>query len=398
MNAHDLISQLSIISDPRQTWKVGHKLTDILLLTICGVIAGAEGWEEIEDFGHERLEWLKQYGDFEEGIPSDDTIARVVSNINPKQFQQCFIDWMNACHEAAKGDVIAIDGKTVRRSYDKSKKRGAIHMISAFSAANNVVLGQLKTEEKTNEITAIPELLKLLEIKGCLVTLDAMGCQRGIAQTIVSKDADYLLAVKGNQGKLEKAFDHHFSLDKLNQWEGDSFMTRETGHGRTETRMYFVSDLFDEFVNFSFDWPGMKTLGIALSSREIEGEVLDLNDVCIRYYISSAELTAEQLGKASREHWYKENKLHWKLDVAMREDECRIRRNDGAEVLAGLRHVAVNLLNNTKTFKAGLKRKQKKAALSTRYLSEVLAGQGLSLSCRGLFAARGGRLIMNEQL
>ena len=193
MNAHDLISQLSIISDPHQAWKVGHKLTDILLLTICGVIAGAEGWKEIEDFGNERLYWLKQCGDFEEGIPSDDTMARVVSNINPKQFQSRSIDWMNACHESGEGDVIAIDGKTVRRSYDKSKKRGAIHMISAFSAANNVVLGQLKTEEKSNEITAIPELLKLLEIKGCLVTLDAMRCQRDIARTIVNKEADYLL-------------------------------------------------------------------------------------------------------------------------------------------------------------------------------------------------------------
>ncbi len=314
MNAHDLISQLSIISDPRQAWKVGHKLTDILFLTICAVIAGAEGWGEIEDFGHERLDWLKQYGDFEEGIPSNDTIARVVSTISPKRFQKCFIDWMNACHKVSQGDVIAIDGKTLRRSNDKGKKRGAIHMISAFSAANNVVLGQLKTEEKSNEITAIPELLKLLEIKGCLVTLDAMGCQRDIAQAIVEKEADYLLAVKGNQGKLEKAFDHHFSLEKLNQWQGDSYMTRETGHGRTESRMYFVSDIFDEFVNFSFDWPGLKTLGIALSSREIEGELVSLDDVCIRYYISSAELTAEQLGKASREHWHIENKLHWKLD------------------------------------------------------------------------------------
>ncbi|MRI34318.1 ISAs1 family transposase [Endozoicomonas sp. OPT23] len=378
MKAFDLITQLSIISDPRQAWKVGHKLSDILFLMVCGVIAGAEGWEEVEDFGHERLDWFKAHGDLNEGIPSHDTIARVVSTINPKQFQQCFIDWMNACHQASDGDVIAIDGKTLRRSYDKSKKRGAIHMVSAFSAANNVVLGQVKTDEKSNEITAIPELLNLLEIRGCLVTLDAMGCQRDIAQTIVKKDADYLLAVKGNQGRLEKAFNHHFSIEKLNEWTGDSFMTRETGHGRTESRMYFVSDVVDEFVNFSFDWPGLKTLGIALSSRELEGELLSLDDICIRYYISSAELTAEQLGKASREHWHIENRLHWKLDVAMREDDCRIRRNDGAEVFAGFRHIAVNLLNNPKTFKADLKRKQKKAAMNTRYLAEVFAGQGIA--------------------
>ena len=362
----------------RQTWKVEHKLADILLLTICGVIAGAEGWEEIEDFGEERLDWLRQYGDFEQGIPSHDTIARVVSLIDPKPFQQCFIDWMKACHQQTQGDIVAIDGKTVRGSYDKSRRRGAIHMISAFSTANNVVLGQIKTAEKSNEITAIPELLKLLEIKGCLITLDAMGCQRDIAKTIVNKEADYLLAVKANQGRLHQAFEDHFPVITLQNWQGDSYMTKEMSHGRKETRLYVVSDLFDEFVNYSFDWSGMKSLGIALSFREIGDEILDIEDICIRYYISSAELTAERFAQAVREHWHIENKLHWKLDVGMREDQCRIRRGDGAELLAGIRHIALNLLNNTHSFKAGLKRKQKKAAMSTRYLGEVLAGQGLS--------------------
>ena len=378
MNTANLLEQLATITDPRQSWKVEHKLTDIMLLAVCGVIAGADGWEEIEDFGHERLEWLQQYGDFESGIPSHDTIARVVSLINAKEFQQCFVDWMNACHTASKGDIVAIDGKTLRSSYDKSRKRGAIHMVSAFSAANNVVLGQVKTAEKSNEITAIPELIKLLELKGCLVTLDAMGCQREIAKTIVDKEADYLLAVKGNQGRLEKAFKQHFSADKINAWEGEHYLTNEFSHGRIENRMYIVSDIFDEFVNFSFDWPGMKTLGIAMTSRIAEDDTMIEDSICIRYYISSAELTAKEFANASREHWSIENKLHWKLDAAMREDDCRIRRGDSAEVLAGVRHIAVNMLNNTKTFKAGLKRKQKKAAMSSRYLSEVLAGQGLS--------------------
>lgn len=175
MNAFSLIEQLGTLRDPRQEGKVIHKLSDILLLVICAVIAGCKGWEQIADFGEDRLDWLKQYGEFENGTPSDDTIARAVSVVNPKKFQECFIEWMKACHEATDGEVVAIDGKTVRSSYDKSKRKGPIHMVSAFATANGVVLGQIKTEEKSNEITAIPDLLELLEIKGCLVTIDAMG-------------------------------------------------------------------------------------------------------------------------------------------------------------------------------------------------------------------------------
>ena len=374
MNAFSLIEQLSVLHDPRQSWKVTHTLSDILLLTICAVIAGAEGWEDIADFGEDRLDWLRQYGDFEHGAPSDDTIARAVSVVNPKKFQQCFIDWMKACHQATDGDVIAIDGKTVRSSYDKSRRRGPIHMVSAFAAANGVVLGQVKTVEKSNEITAIPELLELLEIKGCLITIDAMGCQRAIAKKIVKKEADYLLAVKGNQGKLHEAFQNHFTVMKVQNWSGDSYQTVEKQHGRHETRFYIVRDLFDEFVNLSFDWPGMKTLGVALAIREVDGRDLALEDITLRYYISSAELSAEKLAQATREHWFIENKLHWKLDVAMGEDDCRIRRGDASEILAGFRHIALNLLNDVKSFSGGLKRKQKKASRSTAFLAEVLAG------------------------
>lgn len=377
MNALDLMNSLSVIYDPRQSWKVEHKLTDILILIICAVIAGCEGWEEIEDFGNERLDWLKKYGNFEHGVPSHHTIARVASVVNPKQFQACFIEWMKACHQATNGEIIAIDGKTARGSYDKGKEKGAIHMVSAFATANELVLGQIKINDKSNEITAIPELLDLLKIRGCLVTIDAMGCQREIARKIVAKDADYLLAVKGNQGRLHDAFKNHFSIEKMNQWDGESFRTEENSHGRIEMRLHVVSDVFDEFVNHSFDWEGMKTLGIVLSARMEDG-VFNSDDITVRDYISSAELTAEKLAHAAREHWAIENKLHWKMDVAMKEDDCRIRRGNAAEMLTGFRHVAVNMLNNTKTFKAGLKRKQKKAAMSTRYLSEVLAGCGVS--------------------
>ena len=223
-------------------------------------------------------------------------------------------------------------------------------------------------------VTAIPELLELLEIKGCLVTIDAMGCQRAIAKKVVEKEADYLLAVKGNQGKLHEAFQNHFTVMKVQNWSGDSYQTVEKQHGRHETRFYIVSDLFDEFVNLSFDWTGMKTLGVALAIRDVDGRDLALEDITLRYYISSAELSAEKLAQATREHWFIENKLHWKLDVAMGEDDCRIRRGDASEILAGFRHIALNLLNDVKSFNGGLKRKQKKASRSTAFLAEVLAG------------------------
>jgi predicted transposase YbfD/YdcC len=376
MNGLTLLDHISIIKDPRQNWKVAHKLSDIIFLAIVAVIAGAEGWEEIEDFGHDKLEWLKQYGDFENGVPVHDTIARVVSMINPKQFQTCFIAWMKDCHTATKGDVIAIDGKTVRGSYDKSKKRGAIHMVSAFSAANEVVLGQIKTQEKSNEITAIPELLKLLDIRGCLVTIDAMGCQKKIASKILECKADYLLAVKGNQKRLEQAFDNIFDLKDLQDSLDNTYATQEMSRGRLETRLHKVSHDINALGDLAFEWPGLKTLGYAVSFRQEDGK--PATSASIRYYISSAKLSAKDFAHAIREHWSIEVKLHWKLDTAFREDACRIRRGDGAENFAKIRHVALNLLNAEKSFSGGIKRKQKRANRSESYLSQVLTGQGAS--------------------
>lgn len=376
MANHDLLSHFSIIQDYRQTGKIEHKLSDILLLTICAVIAGAEGWEEIEDFGHSRLSWLQEYADFENGIPSHDTIARVMSLINPQQFQRCFAEWMQSCHQLTQGEVIAIDGKTLRRSYDKSRKTGPIHMVSAFSTANGVVLGQVKTDEKSNEITAIPALLKLLSVCGCLVTLDAMGCQKQIAQAILDKEADYLLAVKGNQKRLEDAFEKHFPLHHFAHYQGDHFTTQERSHGREESRFHIVSDVIGDFVELSIDWPELKTLGVAVSFRSDKDEIPE--NATVRYYISSAALTARQFAEAIRNHWFIENQFHWRLDVAMSEDDSRIRRERAAENLAGIRHIAFNLLNSHKTFKAGMKRKQKKAAMDADYLSELLMAKGFS--------------------
>lgn len=220
MSIQSLLDYISVTPDIRQQGKVKHKLSAILFLTVCAVIAGADEWQEIEDFGHERLEWLKKYGDFDNGIPVDDTIARVVSNIDSLAFEKMFIEWMQECHE----------------------------MVSAFSNENGVVLGQVKTEAKSNEITAIPELLNLLYLKKNLITIDAMGCQKDIASKIKDKKADYLLAVKGNQGKLHHAFEEKFPVNVFSNYKGDSFSTQEISHGRKETRLHIVSNVTPELL------------------------------------------------------------------------------------------------------------------------------------------------------
>ncbi len=248
MELKKLMEHISVIPDYRQAWKVEHKLSDILLLTICAVISGAEGWEDIEDFGETHLDFLKQYGDFDNGIPVHDTIARVVSCISPAKFHECFINWMRDCHSSDDKDVIAIDGKTLRHSYDKSRRRGAIHVISAFSTMHSLVIGQIRTDEKSNEITAIPELINMLDIKGKIITTDAMGCQKDIAEKIQKQGGDYLFAVKGNQGRLNKAFEEKFLLKELNNPEHDSYAISEKSHGREEIRLHIVCDVPDELT------------------------------------------------------------------------------------------------------------------------------------------------------
>ena len=320
-------------------------------MTIFAVISGAESWEDIEDFGETHLDFLKQYGDFENGIPVHDTIARVVSCISPAKFHECFINWMRDCHSSNDKDVIAIDGKTLRHSYDKSRRRGAIHVISAFS---------------------------MLDIKGKIITTDAMGCQKDIAEKIQKQGGDYLFAVKGNQGRLNKAFEEKFPLKELNNPEHDSYAISEKSHGREEIRLHIVCDVPDELIDFTFEWKGLKKLCVAVSFRSIIAEQKKEPEMTVRYYISSADLTAEKFATAIRNHWHVENKLHWRLDVVMNEDDCKIRRGNAAELFSGIRHIAINILTNDKVFKAGLRRKMRKAAMDRNYLASVLAGSGLS--------------------
>jgi len=361
----------SPIPDHRQQSKVEHKLHDILLTLVVGVICGADGWESIEEVAHNKTELLKKYGSFENGIPVHDTIARVVSSLEPEAMQSCFISWMKSAQVDTLGEVIAIDGKTVRGSYDKKSKKSAIHMVSAFAAHNGVVLGQVKTAEKSNEITAIPALLDLLDIKGSIVTIDAMGCQKAIAKKICDKEADYVIAVKGNQGHLHQSIKDFFSIcqsDNFKNIAHEHYEEVDSGHGRVEVRRYWITDVLTSINDLTSQWNGLISVGMAESERHVDGKVSKE----IRYFICSIDADAKVFGNAVRKHWSIENQLHWVLDVSFNEDLSRVRRSNAAENMSVIRHLVLNLLKLEKSCKKGLKAKRFKAALDTNYAEKVL--------------------------
>lgn len=358
------------LEDPRQEGKIEHKLEDILLLCISAIICGAEGWHDIEIFGQARLDWLKKHGDFEYGIPVDDTIARVMSALNPKQLQTCFVNWMKAASDVSQGDIVSIDGKTVRHSFDRKNKKRAIHMVSAFARKNGVVLAQKKTVEKSNEIIAIPELLELLDLHGCIVTIDAMGCQHKIAETIIDKKADYVLMVKQNQGKLYEDIKDFFDIchqENFKQVSFDYYEQVDKQHGRFEIRRYWISSTLETIRNTD-NWKGIKTIGMVESERHVGDKVT--RDT--RYYMNSIPLQAKTFAKAVRGHWGIENSLHWTLDMTFREDESRIRRDNAAEVLAVFRHIALNTIRQEKSCKKSIKAKRYKATLEPAYMDKLM--------------------------
>ena len=362
----------SAVTDERQQYKVKYPLLDILLITLVGVICGADGWEAIEEVGKNKLKLLKKYGYFHYGIPVHDTIARIISAIEPSQFQDCFINWMKEAELSTQGEIIAVDGKTVRRSHDKKGKQSAIHMVSAFAAENGVVLGQVKTYEKSNEITAIPDLLSKSEIKGAVVTIDAMGCQKAIAKKIIQKEADYVLAVKGNQGHLSSAIKDFFSIAHEENFKQLSHQFTEEidkGHGRVEHRRYWISEDLSSINDLTSKWVGLKSVGMVESQRHIGDKIT----IDTRYFISSLEEADELFAKAVRRHWSVENELHWVLDVSFREDDSRIRRENGAENMATARHITLNMLRQEKTCKKGIKAKRFKAALDSDYAEKVIS-------------------------
>ena len=365
------------IDDPRRdNANRRHELIDIIVIAVTGMICGADSWTEIELVGKGKQRWFRTFLSLPNGIPSHDTFGRVFSMIDPEQFRAAFGHFVAAIADLVPREVVAIDGKTVRRSHDRRNGKDAIHMVSAWATENRVVLGQVKTDEKSNEITAIPALLKALNLKEVIVTIDAMGCQTDIAEQIVDAEADYVLALKGNQPTIHDQANHLFDGSLLADFEiGDwsIFEKEETSHGRQEKRTCYATQNLD-ILDAAEDWKRMKSLVVVVSERTIDGEVRTER----RLYISSLKYKARRFGEIIRAHWGIENRLHWVLDMQFREDECRVRRGNAAENLVMLRHLAANLLRHTPTdkYKAGVKAKRLAAAIDHDYLLDVLSCAG----------------------
>ncbi|MEH1993424.1 ISAs1 family transposase [Nostoc sp.] len=359
------------IEDPRIDRTKRHNLIDIMTIAIIAVICGADGWVAVETYGCAKYEWLKTFLELPNGIPSHDTFARVFAQINSQQFQECFLCWMKSIQKITEGEVVAIDGKTLRGSYDSSEQ-SAIVMVSAWATTNKLVLGQVKVDEKSNEITAIPELLKVLELSGCIVTIDAMGCQKEIVKLITSQNADYVIALKKNQGNLYDEAEKLFSSGIATGFDGikhSTYKTEERGHGRHEIRNYVMLSQIESRLNPNSVWSNLNSVGMVESVRSLNGETT----VETHYFISSLEGNAKQFGNSIRSHWRIENSLHWILDVALKEDDCGIRKDNAPQNFAILRHIAVNLLGQEKRVKRGIKNKQFLAGLDNNYLETVLA-------------------------
>lgn len=353
------------LPDPREAGKCEHRLLDIVMIAICAVIANAESWEDIALFGEVKHDWLKQWLELPHGIPSHDTFERVFRKLNPEAFQERFMKWVQAVFEVTEGQVVAIDGKTVRGSQADGK--AALHLVSAWASANGISMGQRKVKAKSNEITVIPDLLELLMLKGCIVTIDAMGCQKDIAEKIVGQQADYVLAVKKNQGQLYQHLETTFDWledDRNPRAKFDYAETMERGHGRMEQRQcWVVADLAAQ----ADGWVGGQTLVRLVCQREFKGKV----ERETRYYISSLPPRASLLLGCIRAHWSIENSFHWVLDAVFQEDRARTRNTNGAENLALLRRIALNLVKKHPA-KGSLKGKRHRAAWNEDFLLQVL--------------------------
>ncbi|MDM8546741.1 ISAs1 family transposase [Candidatus Venteria ishoeyi] len=361
------------LPDPRKPGMILHKLLDIITIAVCGIICGANDWVGVETFGKSKQQWLSGFLELPNGIPSHDTFNNVLNSLSATKLQECFAAWMQSLVQLLDGEIVAIDGKCLRHSYDRKSGKAAIHMVSAWANSNRVVLGQVKADEKSNEITAIPELLKLLDIKGCIVTIDAAGCQKTIARDIIVREADYVLALKGNQGTLHEDVKDYFEWALAKNFKSIVHSYHETidgGHGRIETRRYWTIDDI-EWLDNREKWAGLTSIGMVESHREIGDKVTTER----RFYITSLSSDAQRFGRAVRAHWGIENSLHWSLDVTFNEDYSRIRKDNGPENFAVLRHIALSLLKQDSSHKTGIANKRLKAALDQDYLYKILTMQ-----------------------
>ncbi|MEO0250182.1 MAG: ISAs1 family transposase [candidate division WOR-3 bacterium] len=367
-----IIEGFKDLQDPRVNRRKRHQLLDIIVIAICAVICGANDWVAVQRFGQSKLSWLKGFLELPNGIPSHDTFGRFFARLLPQPFEACFRRWTQAVTEVTRGQVLPVDGKELRRSHDRASGKEAIHMVSVWAATNRLVLGQRKVEEGSNEISVVPELLSLLDVSGCIVTADALNCQKENAQKIVEQEGDYVLAVKENQKKLycdlvslfEEAQKVHYR-----HVEHDYYKTVDKGHGRIETRQCWVISEPD-YLDYLRDlgWPGLRTIVMVVGGRRIGEECT----VKTRYFISSLECDAREALRAVRGYWSIENSLHWVLDIAFREDESRVRKDHGAENLAVLRHIALSLLSREKSAKVGIQNKRLMASWDEKYLLKVL--------------------------
>jgi predicted transposase YbfD/YdcC len=370
-----VIEHFSTLTDPRVERTKHHQLVDIVVIAILAVMCGADGWVEIEVFGRTKQAWLKQFLALPHGIPSHDTFGRVFARLDPEQFAQCFLAWTEAVRTIVKDEVIAIDGKTLRRTADSLLGQSAIHMVSAWATANRLVLGQIKVADHSNEIPALPKLLKVLAVKGCIVTVDAMGCQKEVAETIQARGGECVLAVKDNQEHLHAEVNELFQYaqeTKFRDVQHDYCRTVNKGHGRLEIRRCWVIDDPDflAYLRQRAAWKGLTSIIMVDGERRLGDKITHQ----IRYYISSLKADAKRILAAVRGHWGIENSVHWVLDMAFREDEVRIRQGHSPHNFAILHHIALNLLHHERTAKVGVKGKRLKCALDEAYLLKVLLG------------------------
>ena len=373
------VTHFSRMTDPRIDRRKAHDLIDILVIAVCTLLCAGETFNDMEDFGQAKQDWFQTFLKLRNGIPSHDTFNRVFAALDPKQFLDCFLRWTQSLRAAVAQEIVALDGKALRRALNKDQS--VQYVVSAWAESNGLVLGQLKVADKSNEITAVPELLRVLELSGCIVTLDAMGCQKKIAKEIVEAYADYVLALKGNQETVHeevKTFlDAALAEQRTARPAGAqlskitvglaSVATVEKDHGRLETRRYYQSDQLDWFADRS-KWEGLKSVGLVESIREVNGKTT----VERRYYLTSLPLNVETFARAVRGHWGVENKLHWIMDVCFHEDQSRARTGYAAENLATLRRLALNMLKREQTKKRGIKGKQLNASWDHAYLLRLL--------------------------